>query len=153
MYGLALTLHILAAIIWVGGMFFAFAALRPALNELLEPALRLPVWQKVFQRFFAWVWAAIAVLFASGLWIMLKIYGGMGVTPIYVHIMLSLGLIMTLLFSYLYFFPYQALRRAQEKHDLTAAARQLVYIRRVIDINLTLGILTTIIASGVRYWF
>jgi uncharacterized membrane protein len=152
MYGLALTLHILAAIIWIGGMFFAFVALRPALNALLEPAQRLPLWAQIFSRFFAWVWGAIIMLFATGLWIMFQIYGGMGTTPIYVHVMLTLGLIMTLLFSYLFFIPYQKMRRAVQQHDIPVAARQLVYIRRVIDTNLTLGIITTIIASGVRYW-
>jgi len=38
---IAITLHTLSAVIWVGGMFFAHFALRPAANHLLEPPLRL----------------------------------------------------------------------------------------------------------------
>ena len=39
----AITLHLLAALIWVGGMFFAHMALRPAVNTMLEPPQRLPL--------------------------------------------------------------------------------------------------------------
>jgi len=54
--GIARFLHVLGAVIWVGGMFFAYMALRPAAASLLEPAQRLPLWQETFRRFFFWVW-------------------------------------------------------------------------------------------------
>jgi len=63
---LGLALHIVAAVIWVGGMFFAYMVLRPSAGPL-EPALRLPLWHRVFGRFFPWVWASIVALLASGL--------------------------------------------------------------------------------------
>ena len=44
---IAIALHLLAAVIWVGGMFFAYMALRPAAASLLEPPLRLPLWSQV----------------------------------------------------------------------------------------------------------
>jgi uncharacterized membrane protein len=153
MYGLMLVIHTLAAVIWVGGMFFAFMALRPAVNALLDPHLRLPLWKQVFERFFLWVWIAILSLFGSGLWIIFFVFGGMGATPIHVHTMLATGLLMTLLFTFMFFLPYQKMRRAVEQHDIGAAAKHLVAIRRVIDINLILGALTLVIASGARYWY
>ena len=36
---LAITLHLLAAVIWVGGMFFAYIAMRPA-AQFLDPAMQ-----------------------------------------------------------------------------------------------------------------
>ena len=57
----ALIVHTLAAVVWVGGMFFAHQALRPA-AAALDPPLRLPLWSRVFDRFFAWVIAAIVLL-------------------------------------------------------------------------------------------
>ena len=36
-YALAFTLHLLAVVIWVGGMFFAHFMLRPSAIEKLEP--------------------------------------------------------------------------------------------------------------------
>ena len=38
-----ITLHLLSAVIWVGGMFFAYMVLRPAAATLLEPPQRLPL--------------------------------------------------------------------------------------------------------------
>ena len=36
--GIAITLHLLSVVVWVGGMFFAYLALRPALagHDVLE---------------------------------------------------------------------------------------------------------------------
>ena len=38
---LALSLHVLFAVIWVGGMFFAYIVLRPVAAELLDLEQRL----------------------------------------------------------------------------------------------------------------
>ena len=57
--GIALLLHALAAVVWVGGMFFAHMALRPVAASLLEPPQRLALWVGVFSRFFPWVFVAI----------------------------------------------------------------------------------------------
>ena len=63
----ALFLHILSAVIWVGGMFVAYMAVRPAVVEvLLEPPQRLKLWAAIFTRFFKWVWAAVALILGSG---------------------------------------------------------------------------------------
>ncbi len=50
--GIAISLHLLASVIWVGGMFFAFMFLRPAAANLLEAEQRFPLWANVFKRFF-----------------------------------------------------------------------------------------------------
>ena len=64
--GIALLLHVLAAVVWVGGMFFAYAALRPVAVSQLEPPLRLALWAGVFSKFFPWVFVAIAILLITG---------------------------------------------------------------------------------------
>jgi uncharacterized membrane protein len=38
-------LHGMAASAWVGGIFFAYMALRPAAMITLEPPVRLKLWQ------------------------------------------------------------------------------------------------------------
>lgn len=55
----AILLHIIAAVISVGCMFFAYMALRPVAAPLLEPPVRLMLWSQVFQRFFPRVWTSI----------------------------------------------------------------------------------------------
>jgi uncharacterized membrane protein len=47
---LLLAIHLLAAVFWVGGMAFAYTVLRPAAGPL-DPAVRLPLWRRVFARF------------------------------------------------------------------------------------------------------
>ena len=62
MTALALALHILGAVVWVGGMFAAYMCLRPAAGPL-EPPARLKLWRAFFGKFFPWVW--LAILFCS----------------------------------------------------------------------------------------
>src|SRR5699024_592184 len=109
---LAIALHLLAAVVWVGGMFFAYMALRPVVGSLLEPSLRLPLWAQVFGRFFPWVWAAIVVLLVTGLWMIFAGFGGMANVGMHVHLMLALGIVMMLLFGHLYFGPFRRLKQA-----------------------------------------
>src|SRR6516165_2169196 len=63
---IAVILHALSAVVWVGGMFFAHQALRPA-AVVLEPGPRLLLWARVLGRFFAWVIGAVVLLLVSGL--------------------------------------------------------------------------------------
>ena len=60
-----ITLHVLAAVVWVGGMFFAYMVVRQSAGPL-EPPLRLLLWHRIFNRFFPWVWASIVLLLVSG---------------------------------------------------------------------------------------
>ncbi|HEY6898714.1 MAG TPA: hypothetical protein VI279_15765, partial [Rhodocyclaceae bacterium] len=64
LHPLFLFLHVASVVVWVGGMFFAYMCLRPAAVELLEPPQRLRLWLGVFDRFFRWVWLAVALILA-----------------------------------------------------------------------------------------
>lgn len=141
----ALLLHVLAVVIWVGGMFFAYMALRPAAVATLEPPQRLPLWAATFARFFPWVWASVLTLLASGLY-MISLYGGFGAVAHYIVLMFGLGVIMMLLFAHVYFAPYQRLRRNVLAQQWPAAGSALGQIRLLIAINLSLGLLTILIA-------
>ncbi len=143
MFALALTLHLLASIVWVGGMFFAHMAMRPALEELLEPAQRLPLLRNILGRFFRWVWLAVVLILVSGFWIFLGIYQGqMG---LHVHIMTALGLVMVLLFTFIYLVLYPRMGRALDEGDVPAAGRNMALIRRIIATNLVLGSVTSVL--------
>jgi uncharacterized membrane protein len=148
---LLLALHILAAVIWVGGMFFAYVVLRPSVGPL-EPALRLPLWHRVFGRFFPWVSAAVAVLLASGLGMVFGYFGGFKGVGLHVHVMLTTGIVMMLLYGHLYFAPWRRFQAAVAAGDLTLAASQLNQIRRIVGINLVLGLITVVIGASGRYW-
>lgn len=130
--------HLLSAVIWVGGMFFAYLVLRPSLS-VLEPAQRIALHQQVFRRFFLFVWHAIPLLILSGLGIIVFVYGGMAGVRWNIHLMLLLGLIMTGVFMAIYFGPYRTFRAAPGPASLDS-------IRKLIGVNLVLGLITSVIA-------
>lgn len=148
---IAIPLHILATVIWVGGMFFAYMALRPVAASLLEPQQRLPLWSQVFDRFFPWVWVAVIILPVTGLWMVYSVFTGFGHVGLYVLIMTGIGTLMILLFLHVFFVPYRRIKQALAANDFPAAGRQLGQIRTIIGINLILGLIVTTVASAGRY--
>jgi uncharacterized membrane protein len=151
MMGFALLLHMLAAVVWVGGMFFAYMVLRPAAATLLEPPQRLTLWAGVFGRFFPWVFAAITTILATGYWMVLVFYGGFDAVGLHVHIMVWSGYAMMLIFLHVFFAPYKRLKQAVANADWAAGGKSLAQIRALVGINLALGMLVIAIASGGRY--
>ena len=148
---IAITIHILAAVIWVGGMFFAYMVLRPAALELAPPQ-RLSLWSRTFARFFPWVWAAVVLLLLSGYWMILFAFDGFINVGLYINIMQATGILMMLIFLHVFFAPYRSLNRALAAADFETAAKALNQIRVLIGINLILGLITIIVGSAGAYF-
>jgi len=147
MNGLVISLHVLAAVIWVGGMFFAYMALRPAALKL-EPPHRLMLWSETFERFFPWVWGSVVILPFTGYWMIFTMFGGFDSTPLYALIMQYIGIAMIAIFLHVFFAPYRRLRRFVAAEDFSAAGKQLAQIRKLIALNLGLGLITVVLASS-----
>jgi len=136
-------LHILSAVFWVGGMFFAYLVLRPSLL-VLEPNQRMLVHTQVFRRFFRVVWHAMPLSIATGLAMVFFVFGGMAFVPPRVHVMLALGLLMGAIFVYIYFGPYKRFQRTTDKTNMAAS---LDTIRKLIAVNLGIGVVTIVFGS------
>ena len=141
-----LALHIVSAVIWVGGMAFAYLVLRPSVGSL-EPGIRLALWRRVFIRFFRWVWASIIGLFASGYGMILVYLGGFRRVGLHVHAMQAIGIVMFLLFIYLFVSPWRQFQAAIDKGEASEASGLLQRIRLVVATNLTLGFVTVIVGA------
>ncbi|HYP67288.1 MAG TPA: CopD family protein [Thiobacillaceae bacterium] len=141
---LSLFLHVLGVVVWVGGMFFAYMALRPVAASVLEPPQRLTLWAGVFDKFFPWVWASVVLILASGLY-MLMLLGGFA-APLYTLTMFVLGAVMMLIFAHVFFAPYKKLKRAVAGQDWKAGGAALGQIRKLIGINLIIGLVTIAVA-------
>src|SRR5664279_3597064 len=137
---LLLMLHILGVVVWVGGMFFAYVCLRPALVELLQPPERLRLWRRVFARFFVWVWWAVALIAASRL--IMLVQHGFATAPRSWHLMMTSGLAMIGIYIFVAIRLYPVLHRAVEAEDWKAGGLALTRIRQMIGTNLILGLLT-----------
>lgn len=148
---LALTLHVLAAVVWVGGMFAAYMCLRPAAGPM-EPPERLALWRRFFQKFFPWVWASVILLLASGYWMLITYFGGFANAPPYVDIMQALGWLMIALYVWLFHGPWLKFKRAVDGKDWAAAREQLERIRIIIAVNLPIGLIVVIVGGTGRYW-
>jgi uncharacterized membrane protein len=148
---LALSFHILGAVVWVGGMFAAYVCLRPAAGAL-EPPQRLVLWRRFFAKFFPWVWVSILLLLASGYWMLLTTFGGFKGAPLYINLMQTIGLVMIALFVWLFHGPWLKFKRAVDAQDWPSAAAQLSRIRQIIMINLPLGLIVVVIGGSGRFW-
>jgi len=148
---LLLALHVLAAVIWVGGMFFAYIVLRPTAAEQLEPPIRLKLWVGVFSRFFPYVWASVILLPITGYMMVFMFYQGFEQAPKYIHAMNGLGIIMILLYMHVFFAPYKRLKQAVANEDWSTGGKKLAQIRILIAINLSIGLIVVIAASAGRY--
>jgi len=150
--GLWIAIHILATAFWVGGMYFAHQCLRPAAEMHLPPPLRLVLWRGVLRRFFSRVFLAIAALLVSG-YVMIFIYfGGFSGIGLHVHLMHGAGWVMIALFLHIYFGPYARLKTALNAEDFPAAGAQQAKIRKMVGINLMLGIVTMLLGATGHYW-
>ncbi len=134
-------IHLLAVLLWVGGMFFAHFVLRPAAVEALEPPQRLKLLEAVLRRFFKWVWGALGVLLITGLYL-IYLYGGLGHTALHIHLMLILGLVMMVIYCYLFFACFVPFSLHVAKQRWKEAGEIMVRIRKLVSLNLLLGLIT-----------
>lgn len=147
-FALPYTLHVLAALVWVGGMFFAWLVLRPATVAALDGPARLKLWMEVFRRFFGWVWLAVAVLAISGIGMLHMRFNGFETAPRYIQVMIGGAIVMFALFMRVQTLLLPELRAAVQAQDWAAGASVLGRIRRMVGINLLVGMLVVAVASS-----
>jgi uncharacterized membrane protein len=144
---IAYTLHLLFAVLWVGGMAFALMALRPAL-AVLEPAQRMALMGGVHKRFFLIVWHAVVIVLLTGYWLLFGYYGGFRAVGWHVHLMHLTGILMAAVYVGIFTGPWKQMRVALAAGDTKAAAAANDRIRQLVLVNLILGLLTV----GVAGW-
>ena len=147
-FALIYTLHLLAALVWVGGMFFAWMILRPAAMTALEGPARLKLWVEVFQRFFVWVWVAVVLLPISGVGLIHVRFAGFETAPRYVQVMMGLYVVMAALFIRIQGLQLPSLRNAVTAQDWPTGAAVLGRIRKLVGINLLIGLLVVAIGAA-----
>jgi uncharacterized membrane protein len=143
-----LALHLLGAVVWVGGMAFALLVLRPSLI-VLEPPQRLALHEKVFKKFFLYVWHAMPILLLTGYAMLFGVFGGFAAVNWAVHVMHLLGLIMAAIFLVVFFGPWKVMRVAMAAGDQPAAAAAVGRIRSLVGVNLAIGAVTVVVGAWI----
>jgi uncharacterized membrane protein len=145
MYDIAKLIHLVAGIVWMGGMTFMLLALRPATLALMEPQPRARLMGEVWRRFFTVVLVAIAALFFSGSHLYTaafkasKLAGGVGSVPLGWNLMLVLGIAMMLIFGHIYFAGFRKFKRAVKAAEWPLAAKAAGQIHTLMLANFVLG--------------
>ena len=156
MYDYAKLLHLIAGIVWIGGMTFMLFALRPAALASLEAQPRAILMGLVWKRFYAWVLVAIVVLFTTGTHLYTatfratKLATGQGSVPLGWNVMLVLGVTMMLIFGHIYFAGFKKYRRGVAAGEWSVAAKAAGLIHTMTLINFTLGWLAILAVRLVR---
>jgi len=86
---------------------------------------------------------------------MIHLLGGMGGVDgvgVHVHIMLLTGIFMMLIFMHVFFNPFKKLKWAVAEHDWITGRNALTQIRKLVLLNLLLGLVTIVIGASGRYW-
>lgn len=149
-YATLKTLHLLAIVVWVGGMVFSHFFLRPALAQL-DPSVRLRLMHEVLGRFFRVVLVASLLTLASGIWMLGRVAkqvvqsGGRFEMPLAWTVMAVLGVAMVAIFMHIRFALYRRLDRAVSASEWAAGGVALAQIRTWVSINLGLGIVVLVV--------
>ena len=155
MYDIAKLIHLIAAIVWMGGMTFMIYALRPAAMATLQPQVRAELMAQVWKRFFAMVLAVIVLLLLTGTHMYTSAFkafkaAGAGSVPLGWHIMLALGMLMFLVFGHIYFAGFRKFKRGVAAADWPVAAKAAGQIQTLVMVNFVLGWLAIISVNLVR---
>jgi uncharacterized membrane protein len=146
-----LLLHLLAVVVWVGGMVFAHFCMRPAAAATLEPAQRLPFLAEALGRFFSMVAGSLVLLWGSGIAMFAQLSVAGGKPPLSWNLMAVIALVMTGIFTVIWLRRHPSMVAALAERDFRSAGAALDGIRRLVALNLGLGVLTMAVATVGRW--
>jgi len=142
--------HLLAVIVWVGGMAFVLFCLRPA-ARVLEPPARIALMHAAIRRFLAVVAVAIAVIFVCGTamvaiaWSTASRAGLRFNMPLDWYVMFAVFFVMLAVFVHIRAALFPRLDAALREQRWADGATTLGTIRWEVSANLVLGVFVTVL--------
>ncbi len=150
---LNLWLHILAAVIWIGGMLFLSLVAVPVLRQVNSPLLRADLFRKMAWRFRRLVWICLAVLILTGT-VNVAFYGDTTQGSPYLKVLgIKLGLVAVLVAMGVAhdFIIGPRAARAQSRDGLLPTGTDLLMVQLapwVGRLNLLLGVIILVLAAA-----
>lgn len=134
-------LHVIAAVVWIGGMIAIRFAVHYATPAIEEPKVKLGVTLKLLKNFFNLVWIAIAILLITA--VLMTIGFGFKGTDLssLAHAKEGIWTLMTLIFIYINIKRNKA-QKAFDNGDMPSCKENLLPIPNyLIPINIILGLI------------
>jgi len=150
LYATMKALHLLAVIVWIGGMDFVLLCLRPA-ARVLEPPARIALMHAAMRRFLAVVAAAIAVILVCGVamvaiaWSAAARAGLRFNMPLDWYVMFVVFFAMVAVFVHIRSVLFRRLDAALREQRWADGASALGAIRWEVSANLVLGVFVTVL--------
>lgn len=150
LYASLKAVHLLAVVLWVGGMAFTLYCLQPA-AKLLEPASRVPLMHAVLRRFLALAAIAAAVIVVTGAtmiglaWSAAARAGLAFNMPLDWYAMVVLFFVMLAVFAHIRLVLFRRLGRALATEAWPSAASAIAAIRWEVMLNLVIGVFIVVI--------
>jgi len=146
-------LHILAAVIWIGGMLFLSLIAVPVLRRIEAPLVRRDLFRAMAQRFRRLVWICIAVLIPTGIVNVLYDGNRTAGSPYMTVLHIKLGLVAVLVLMGLFhdFVIGPRAARATSRDGLPPTGADLMMVALapwVGRANLLLGIVILMLAAA-----
>jgi len=143
-------LHVISAVIWVGGMIAIRFAVHYSMQNILEPKIKLGRTLENLKRFFNILLPFIALLLITAL---ILIFGlEFKNTPLnkFVHMKESIWVAMTLIYITVYIKRNKA-QKAFDNEDFKEAKKQLAPIAKIyIPLNIFLGLVAIYLGITLR---
>lgn len=139
-------LHIISAVIWVGGMIAIRFAVHPSLQSIDEPKIRLGKTLQIVSRLFNLVMPFIVISALCGV-LILK---GVGYSGTLVHLKEAIWTLMTLNFAYMYIKRAKA-QKLYNAGDFAKAKEMISILPTILlPINIVLGLIAIFAGVALR---
>ena len=151
LYATLKAVHLLTIVVWIGGMFFVLACLRPAAAAVLEAPARVRLMHATLRRFFDAVTIAAVFAFATGaamVWIARSaaVKNGLAFNmPLDWYTMIGVFFVMAAVFAHIRLVLFERLAHAVIVERWSDGAAALGAIRWEVTLNLVLGVFVIVI--------
>lgn len=148
---IAHAVHQIGVLIWVGSLFFVRLILLPVTSTVKNHMVRMRLRLEAYKRMFRWGWVGLVLTLGSGLLLITSMESVS--LPLHVQVMASIAAIMFLLHlaGYLAFLLNMDVAVAEER--LIGAAKNNFWIRKLIWVNLFLGLVAAILGAAGAHLF
>ena len=154
-------LHLLATVVWIGGMAFNIWVLRPSLSTV-EPRQRVKIASAVLKRFIYLAWLSIVTLFITGVFLGPTTSGvslttDYGILLITKHTIVIAMVIIVAVISFVIFPRFKTLlsdmnvKVVQKEMPSPELSKLLGRIVLLVKLNLTLGIVVLLFTAALQH--